>query len=333
METTTTSLDAPQRVGPVRLLLVLALLVLSPIAAESLVGYDDTTGNALALLAGLVVFIPLYGAPAVLLREAARRFGLGWGAVLAIAAALGVVQAGIIDQSMFSEDYRGIDYWQELVGPTWIPAFGFAASTALTFVLGHMIMSFAAPIAVVEGLGPRSADRPWLRPFGLIVTVLLYLAGAWMVLDWHYETETDHASAGQLAGAGAVAALLIVLALAFGRRKAVRVERRIPPLWVLVAASAVAVFSFGLYETWAWVAVTAGMLCAAGLAAAYFARSTAWGRRQVTAIAIGALLSQALTGFLATPIGDVDPVAKYGHNTAAVLLIAVLGWFALRRTR
>ncbi|MDA1359053.1 hypothetical protein O1R50_05430 [Glycomyces luteolus] len=330
---TTTSLASPRRPGPIRLLPVLALLVLSPIAAESLVGYDDTTGNPLALLAGLFIFIPLYGAPALLLREAARRFGIGWGGVLAIAAALGVVQAGVIDQSMFSTDYRGIDYWQDLVGPTWIPAFGLAASSALTFVIGHMIMSFAAPIALVEGLAPRLADRPWLRPFGLVVTVLLYAAGAWAVLDWHYRTESDHASAGQLAGAGAMAAALVVLAFLFGRRKAERVERRVPPLWVLIVASAAAVFSFGLYETWTGVAITAAVLCAMGVGAAHFARSAAWGPRQVTAIAVGALLSQALTGFLATPIGDVAPFAKYAHNTAATLLVAALGWRALRRAR
>ncbi|HEY1094257.1 MAG TPA: hypothetical protein VGE61_06120 [Glycomyces sp.] len=331
METTT--IEAPQRLGPSRLLPVLALAVFAPIAAESLVGYDDTTGDPLALLAGLFIFIPLYGAPAVLLRETARRFGLGWGAVLAIAAALGVVQAGIIDQSMFSQDYRGIDYWQDLVGPTWIPAFGLAASSALTFVLGHMIMSFAAPIALVEGLAPRLAGRPWLRPFGLVVAGVLYVAGAWTVLDWHYRTETDHASAGQLAGAGAVALALVAVAFLFGRGKAVRVERRIPPLWVLVAASAVAVFSFGLYETWTGVAITVIVLGAMDFGAAYFARSTAWGRRQVTALAVGALLSQALTGFLATPIGDVEPFAKYAHNTAATLLVVALGCWALRRTR
>jgi hypothetical protein len=331
METTT--IEAPQRLGPVRLLPVLALAVFSPIAAESLVGYDDTTGDPLALLAGLFIFIPLYGAPAVLLRETARRFGLGWGGVLAIAAALGVVQAGIIDQSMFSEAYREVDYWQDMIGPTWIPALGLAASSALTFVLGHMIMSFTAPIALVEGLAPRLADRPWLRPFGLVVTVLLYLAGAVTVLDWHYKTETDHASAGQLAGAGVVAALLIALAFLLGRRTAARVSRRIPPLWVLVAASAVAVFSFGMYETWTGVAITVVVLCAMAFSTAYFARSTSWGRRQVTAIAVGALLSQALTGFLAVPIGDVDPFAKYAHNTAATLLVIVLGWWALRRTR
>jgi hypothetical protein len=322
---------APSRTK--RLLLVLALAVTSPLAAESLIGYDDTTGDPLALLSGLVIFVPLYGAAAILIRETARRFDIGWGGVLAIAAAFGVVQAGIIDQSMFSVDYRGIDYWQDLVGPTWIPALGLSVSSTLTFVIGHMIMSFTAPIALVEGLGPRAADRPWLRPFGLAVTVLLYLAGAWLVLDWHYKTESDHASAGQLAGAGAAAVVLVALAFLFGRRQPERVERRVPPLWVIVATAAVAIFATGMYETWAGVALTVAALAAMGLGAAYFGRSTAWGRRQVTALAVGALLSQALTGFLVSPIGDVGPFAKYAHNTVATILVLALGCLALRRTR
>jgi heme A synthase len=57
------------------------------------------------------------------------------------------------------------------------------------------------------------------------------------------------------------------------------------------------------------------------------------GRRQVAAIAVGALLAQAVTGFLAVPIGDVEPFAKYAHNTAATLLVIALGCWALRRTR
>jgi hypothetical protein len=332
---TAASLDTPraQAVGPVRLLLVLALAVFSPIAAESLVGYDDTTGDLLTLLGGLFVFVPLYGAAAILIRETARRFAIGWGGVLALAAAFGVVQAGIIDQSMFSQNYRDIDYWQDLVGPTWIAPLGLSASTTLSFVLGHVIMSFTAPIVLIEGFSPRSADRPWLRPVGLAVTVLLYLAGAWAVLDWHYETESDHASAGQLAGAGAVALALIVLAFVFGRRKAEGVKRQVPPLWAIVAAGAVAVFSIGFYETWTGVALTVVVLGAMAFGAAYFASSTAWGQRQVTALAVGALLSQALTGFLVTPIGDVDLLAKYAHNTIATLLVLTLGWWVLKRTR
>ena len=41
-------------------------------------------------------------APALLIREVARRRGLGWPGILLLAAAFGVVQAGLVDQSMFS---------------------------------------------------------------------------------------------------------------------------------------------------------------------------------------------------------------------------------------
>jgi hypothetical protein len=322
-----------RKAGPVRLPLLLGLAVLAPIAAESLVGYDDSTGDPLALLAGLFIFIPLYGAPAILIREAARRLGIGWGGVLAIAAAFGVVQAGIIDQSLFSANYRDIGYWQDLVGPTWLAPFGFAASPAIGFVFGHLVMSFTAPIVIVEGFSPRMADRPWLRPFGIAAWTLAYLGAAWVVLDWHYATESDHASAGQLIGAGVVALALASLALLFGRRKAPRVDRRIPPLWVVIAAAALTVFAIGSDSTWAGVALAAAVLCAMSFAVAYFARSDDWGRRQVTALAVGALLAQALSGFLSAPIGDVEPLARYAHNTAALLLVASLGWWTLRRTR
>ncbi|MCD0443999.1 hypothetical protein LO763_10225 [Glycomyces sp. A-F 0318] len=334
METATT-LEPPRTrpAGPVRLLLVLFLLVLSPIGAEYLSAYDDSTGNLLGLLGGLFVFIPLYGAAAVLIREAARRFGIGRGGVLTLGAAFGVVQAGLIDQAMFSTGYRDIPYWQDLIGPTWIEPLGLGVASSLGWVLGHMIMSITAPIVLTEGLSPRLADRPWLRAPGLTATALLYLAGAWIVLKWHYETETDHASAGQLIGAGAVALALVVLAFAFGRRRAERVERRVPPVWAIGAAAFAGICTIGASSTWAGVALVAAAMGALALGAAYFARSTAWGRRQATALAVGALLAQASLGFLTEPLGDIDPVAKYSHNAIATLGVLALGWWTLRRTR
>jgi hypothetical protein len=54
---------------------VVGLLVVSPIAAEYLSGYQ--VFNPLVLLGDLGVFIPLYGAVAVLIREITRRTGRG----------------------------------------------------------------------------------------------------------------------------------------------------------------------------------------------------------------------------------------------------------------
>jgi hypothetical protein len=83
------------------------LVFVAPVCAEHLIGYDDTIGDPAALVFGLVVFAPLYGAPALAIRELARRTGGGWPAILLLAAAIGVVQAGLIDQSLFSPDWHG----------------------------------------------------------------------------------------------------------------------------------------------------------------------------------------------------------------------------------
>jgi hypothetical protein len=84
----------------------LFLLLFAPVSAEYLIGYDDTIGDPAVLVFGLVIFGPLYGAPAVLIREAARRAGRGWPSMLLLGLAFGLAQAGLIDQSLFNPDYR-----------------------------------------------------------------------------------------------------------------------------------------------------------------------------------------------------------------------------------
>ena len=57
---------------------VAGLLVLSAIGAELLAAYDDSTGRPGELLFAVLFFAALYGAPALLIRELARRMGWGW---------------------------------------------------------------------------------------------------------------------------------------------------------------------------------------------------------------------------------------------------------------
>src|SRR5262249_48208270 len=100
----------PQRRSP--RLLALGLLILAPLCAEYITGYDTSTGRPLALVGGLLILSPLYGGPALWIRELARRFGVGWPGLMALAAAFGIVQAGVVDQSLFSKSYREIEYWE-----------------------------------------------------------------------------------------------------------------------------------------------------------------------------------------------------------------------------
>ncbi|RRS00503.1 hypothetical protein [Glycomyces terrestris] len=322
---------APREPFVRRLAPALGLALLAPVCAEMLSGYDATTGDPAALLMTILFGAALYGAPALLIRETARRAGLGWAGVLLLAAALGTVQAGIIDQSLFSTDYRGIDYWDEMTRPTWIDPLGLSASAALTFIGGHTLWSFTAPIAIVEAVDGREPPRPWLRAPGLAVTALLYLAAAWLVLRDHLANERDHASAAQLTGAAATAALLIALAFLLGRKRKRPVPRRVPPPAALLPAAAAALIAANWTPTWTGVAVTASLAIGGGAAIAHWSRSETWTRRHPTALAAGALLAVVLPSFLTDPIGETDPVAKYANNTAMTLLVAALAWWALRR--
>ena len=69
----------------------------------------------------------------------------------------------MFDQSLFSESYRDIDYWSGLVDPTWLPWLGLGAYPALTFLTGHVIWSFGAPIALTKAAAGRYARALWLR--------------------------------------------------------------------------------------------------------------------------------------------------------------------------
>ncbi|GEA86657.1 hypothetical protein [Cellulomonas cellasea] len=312
--------------------LAAGLLVLSPVGAEYLVGYDTSTGNLPALLAGLLFFVPLYGAPALLLREVAVRTGLRWPGVLALAAALGVVQAGVVDQSLFSLSYRQIEGWEAAARATFVEPWGVSVANASNFLVGHAVWSFTVPIALVHALRPDAARRPWLRAPGLVVAALLYAAAALLVHVDHLETETDHASTAQVAGAWGVAALCAVAAFGLGRWVAERRAGRVPPLAVLAAAGLVGGLLVTLSdETWTGVAQTAVVLVAAVLGLRRWSRADGWALHHVAAVAAGALVARAAVGFLVVPLGDVPAGPKYAHNAVAVLGSVLLGWWAVRQ--
>ena len=58
----------------------------------------------------VVLFLgPMYGGAALLIREVTRRTGRGWPTILLLAAAFGVLQAALVDQSLFSPVYDRYD--------------------------------------------------------------------------------------------------------------------------------------------------------------------------------------------------------------------------------
>jgi hypothetical protein len=325
-----------------RLVPAFGLLLLAPVCAEYLYGYDDSTGNPAALAGNLVLFAPLYGGAALIIREVTRRTGRGWPTMLLLGLAFGIVQAGLIDHSMFNPSYRDIDYWDELWNPTFVPALALSLNPALAFTTGHMIWSIAVPIAIIESLAPGQRTTPWLGRLGLGTTVAGFGLAAWVVLWWHLESEDFVPTAGQLIGAAAVVAALVVAAFWSPVRSRPADERPTANPW-LVGAVAFAIlvlptaveFTLSFMDEWPGFAVNVARLGALLLLVVWWSARAGWGPLHQLALAGGALLANVATAFATEPIGDVSATAKYAHNAAAVCFVVVLlaaGAYRLRRT-
>ncbi|PLP58800.1 hypothetical protein CYK37_14155 [Mesorhizobium loti] len=157
---------------------MLCLAGLCAVGSELLAAYAENTGKIAAVLFALVFFAALYGAPALLAREVARRIGWGWPSLFLLTFAQGITQACLIDQSLFSDDYAGYEGWAESRQAAFIPVLSISADQAFNFIVGHVIFSFGAPIAVAESWRPDRAHRPWPGPVGIGVAAVVYLGTA-----------------------------------------------------------------------------------------------------------------------------------------------------------
>ena len=311
----------------------LGLFVLAPVCAEYLWGYDDSTGHPGTLIGNLIVFAPLYGAPALLIREVARRRQLGWPGILLLAAAFGVVEAAIVDQSMWSTAYRDIPYWSEMSAPTYLAPIGLSLYLALSFVGGHVILSIGSPIALVEAMAGARDREPWFGPVVVWVVALLYAAACALVFKDSYDTGEASATWGQLVASALVTVGLVVAAFAVGRRPAMILPGRVPrPAFVWLAAFIAMIGWVAIPPSRIGTALVALIVLGAVAVVWRCSHRGDWGQAHVLALASGAVVAAGCFAFLTTPIGEVSGTEKYGHNIALLLLMVALSAWAARRT-
>ncbi|MFF9869699.1 hypothetical protein ACF1G0_30615 [Streptomyces sp. NPDC013953] len=314
-----------RRLGP-----VVGLLLLSPICAEYLIGYLEVMGRPVDLLIGLLLLAPLYGTAAVLIREALRRTGRGWPSTLLLSAAFGVIQAGLVDQSLFNPDFVDEPSWDLERLPTAIPALGISADHILDFVVGHVIWSFAAPIAVVESCAPRAAERPWLGRVGIGVMVVLY--GLAVLVFLHEHTKHFMASPGQLGAAAASAVALAAAAFLVPRCRAPRRSGWVPAPW-LAGSTAVVLMTVHHVLPSSRPGTVSDLLVLVllgGLVARWSARAQ-WGRAHALAVGGAALVTNAGLAFMVEPLGEVSYTAKYAANAVLMAGVLALLFWARRR--
>jgi hypothetical protein len=308
---------------------VLVLFVLSPLVAEYLSG-----SMSLAQIGQMLLFVPFYGGGAVLIREVARRLGRGWPTMAFLALAYGLIEEGIVLQSLFNPNFLGA----HLLDAGFIPQLGIGAPWT-AYVLGiHIIWSILVPVALTELLFSGRGTAPWLGRIGLAAVAAIYLAAvavltAGMILQGHFCAAPVQLAAVALAAAAAVG-------LAFAFPAGTKPAGGAPKPWLagtlaFAAGSAfLLVYSQGIFVLhWPWQGVTGGLaaLLLAMLAAGCIAaRHQGWTIRHLFAATAGALLVYGWFGFITevTLHGKAMLVAHAGLAAAMLILLIFAGWRA-----
>ncbi len=314
-----------------RLAPVLALFFLAPLIAEFFLG-----DFPIVLLPLIVALAPMYGGAALLIREVVRRTHRGWPAMVTLALAFGVLEEGLLTQSLFNPNYAD----DHLLDPGFVPLLGIGIPWTVFVLSLHTIWSISTPVAIVEesAFGRRTA--PWLGRLGLWVTGALFVVGSVITFAVSYgDSKHFMAKPGQLTASVALVVVLVVVAFVLPKPDpAVRRSRRAPSPWLVFAAviAAGGLFMAGITVDVVWLGVTFMLLAlapAASLATAWSRRS-GWHRWHRFALASGALFTYSWHAFL---MGDSTSTAEFAVNLVSHILYGLgalgIAWLAIGRIR
>jgi hypothetical protein len=254
---------------------------------------------------------PLYGAGALLIREAARRAGRGYAAMLALGVAYALVEEGLVDQLLFNPAYFS---GQAQLMDTVIPALGLDVWLTLIVSAMHAVWSICIPIMLVEAIFAKRGRAPWLGKSGLaVVTAIFVLGSLWLWYTISLETGFA-ASAPQLIVTSVAVAALVVAAFTIKPRLAKPERGLVPSPW---AAGGFAFAASSLYMLTeylpGWARVGACVLIAAVCLALVprWSRRGGWSGLHSLALAGGATLTYAWLGAVMEP--ETGPKAIIDH--------------------
>lgn len=318
----------------------LLLLVEAPLIAEFLLG--DFNVRQLGYLG---IFIPLYGAGALLIREMVRRSGRGWATMLLLGLAYALLLEGIVNQTLFNPDYAGA----HLLKYGFVPSLGTSFNYATYILTLHTVWSVSTPIALAEGMAGERSQEPWLTRPELIGTGILCLLGLAGTTASTIERFKYLSSILQYESVALLIVTLVAIAFRAVPKPKIQLSSspQTPGAW-LVCLGAVALSS--AFQLWFHYAPDQDLNPLIGLAVflildgiALFACSryssrAGWGRGSVVAAATGAIVTYGWFGLrrlmvsghtaMGVKATTVDVVGQWG------VLLALLGlcWVAYLRS-
>lgn len=311
----------------------LVLVVLTPLIAELALGSTPIRMAWLVLL-----WMPIYGAGVLLIRELAVRRGRGWPSILLLAVGYELLEDGIGLQALTSPHlYGAADWGARILGfnlPYWF------ANTAY-----HAVFTVAVPIALTQMLFPSHRRRPYVGRFGLAVTAVVMVLGV-LVLRVSVPPSEDpgyQAPMPFVLGCVALIVAISVLALtAVPRSAPQRIDADVPQPAALALASGVATLvffalvfpMFGARQP----AFTSGLfvlvplaLALIGIAIGYryltrLSHSSGWSERHALALIGGALVAHSFGGMVIMADTAVDRT-----GLVVIVLATIAGWALLDR--
>lgn len=320
----------------------LTLVVLTPLIAELALG---STPVHLAFL--LPLWLPIYGAGVLLIREAVRRFGGGWPSLVLLGVAYELVEDGIGLQALTSQHLYGAAGWAPRL-------FGLNTAYWETNLVYHVVFSVLIPIALTDLLFPAHRDRPYLRRGGLVGTAICAVFGVALLRVSVPPSQDPGYVAPAWALIGCVVAVAALAVLALGvlprrtRRSTVAGTLPVaagrtgatPAPWAVGTVAGVATlaflalsFPFGgarqpafTHGSWVLVpmAAAAVVAVAAGRLIVRWSGTAGWRDRHRLAAIGGPLVAHTAFGAAAVADTTVDRLGLVGLGLLTVVLLLVL---------
>jgi hypothetical protein len=234
--------------------------------------------------------------------------------------------------SLFNPHYAG----QRLLDNGFVPALGIGVPWTLHVLSLHTIWSISVPIAFVEAMAGSRSSSAWLGRIGLAVTGAVFLVGCFAVAAFWRAGESFAPSVWQMGGSALIVVGLVTLAFRLPRAYGSPVAGSAPRGWLvglasLVATSLFKMLPFQRVEPWLYAALFAALAVAGLVVVVRWSRMRGWGEAHRLALAGGALLTYAWSGFPQEPVLPVDPfIDLVGNALFALGAVAVLA-IAIRR--
>lgn len=297
------------------------LFFLSPFVAEFLLG-----NISISAIAAVVVLAPMYGGGALAVREIARRCGRGWATLVLLALAYGLLEEGIIIQTLFNPNYLGL----HLLTEAYIPSLGIGGWWTPFVLTLHTVWSISVPIAIVEALYSERRETPWLGKTGLGVSLLLLLVGGIFIRVGTQRQGPFTASVPQLLSATGLVVLVCTLAFRFKKSRGVH-PGAVPSPWIVGIATFLLGLGFmsahAVLHEWTVVGAYAAIYFIATLLLTTWSGRANWSPLHTLAAGGGAMLTYALTAFPQEPVigakGTVDLVGNTIFAAIAVVLLVL----------